>query len=482
MEFIKHLGYVHKEEYHDAIDNLIDNKTLKIDETNLVVKGESNSQYIPFIIDRYYDGVDLTTKIIQIHYLNVEAQGDYSQAINVEYNDEKIRFGWLVPPEACLKGGDLKVSVEIMGQNSSDETYIWKSFVYYMRVEVALDTAEGIIYPGDEWYNLFLNEIDKFRSMLVAATDKDLEYGAEIKAARVDDRGITHQTLNDRFESDIYRMYNKKLHSLVETNKDNVVQVWIGTNEEYNALKVKDELTEYHIIDDDYTPFEIIEVDDIGNTTFDASVINKNNFNTFIVKLIHYNDDYEYLMNKSFEQTIEIYTNIYNEDDEGRVNRYYFKNDNKVVEIKYEEYNDITTILTYDNVMNKAYTANTAKKSELSEQAESIKTTDGITIVNEGTTNAYADIKETGLGLYSVTLESLTAPNLRRYQILVDYHNPNVNYECYAGGIDNLYITPNKRANIGSPYILGLYNTRASSSYTYTDYAIVGCRQLIKYS
>ena len=70
MSFVKHEGYEIKAEYSDAIDNLINNKTLQINESNIAIKGEANSQYIPFLMDRYYDGVDLTTKIIQIHYVN----------------------------------------------------------------------------------------------------------------------------------------------------------------------------------------------------------------------------------------------------------------------------------------------------------------------------------------------------------------------------------------------------------------------------
>lgn len=128
----------------------IDHKTKEIEPITeqVMVSGEDSSQFIRFVMPRYYDGVDLSEKSIQIIYLSAEESSDINAARCVERNDEQIRFGWLVPAAACYEVGTLSFSVEVVG-----EDYVWKTKTYDIEVFDGLNGGEVIPEPAEKtWY------------------------------------------------------------------------------------------------------------------------------------------------------------------------------------------------------------------------------------------------------------------------------------------------------------------------------------------
>lgn len=73
------------------------------------IQGEANSQYILYEMERYQDGVDLSDKLLQIHYERRDGAGGNSTPVNVCMSDSRIRFGWIVPGSATVLDGVLKV-------------------------------------------------------------------------------------------------------------------------------------------------------------------------------------------------------------------------------------------------------------------------------------------------------------------------------------------------------------------------------------
>lgn len=64
---------------------------------------------------RYYDGVDLMSMTIQIHYVNANNAENYTAPINVSYSTDKIRFYWMVSNYATIKEGVLKFEIMATG-------------------------------------------------------------------------------------------------------------------------------------------------------------------------------------------------------------------------------------------------------------------------------------------------------------------------------------------------------------------------------
>ena len=113
-----------------------------------LVAGEENSQYIKFRMKRYFDGIDISTKHIQIIYMSPAAIGDINEAVNVERNDEYVQFGWVVPALACTEAGTLAFSVEVVGAG-----YVLKSRTYSHKVMPGLNGGVVIPEPLEAaWY------------------------------------------------------------------------------------------------------------------------------------------------------------------------------------------------------------------------------------------------------------------------------------------------------------------------------------------
>lgn len=117
-------------------------------EGQTLVSGENKAQFIRFIAPRFVDGVDLSEKTIQIIYITEGMYSDINIARCVERCEDKIRFGWVVPLEACYEVGTLSFSIEAVG-----DAYTWKTRVYDLEVVDGLNGGEVIPEPTEKvWY------------------------------------------------------------------------------------------------------------------------------------------------------------------------------------------------------------------------------------------------------------------------------------------------------------------------------------------
>lgn len=78
-------------------------------------------------MDRYYDGIDLVGKLIQIHYINENKDEDYDNAVNIQYTSNKIRFAWLVDQGVTYLAGEVLFEIRVIGSNEFGENYCWIS-------------------------------------------------------------------------------------------------------------------------------------------------------------------------------------------------------------------------------------------------------------------------------------------------------------------------------------------------------------------
>lgn len=111
--------------FNDYVDNdysFVDNKkNIELNENQININQESNSQFIPFEMSRFYDGIDLTTFALSIHFTRSDYQHSSSIPVNVEYNSEKIRFAWLVDKDVTAIAGDVKFEIHAIGDISDDK-------------------------------------------------------------------------------------------------------------------------------------------------------------------------------------------------------------------------------------------------------------------------------------------------------------------------------------------------------------------------
>lgn len=178
------------ETYTDDMIFEVDHTTKQLQQITqqIMVSGEDRSQFIRFIMPRYYDGVDLSTKTIQIIYLTDGEYSDINLACCVERNDEFIRFGWVVPAAACYDAGTLSFSIEAVG-----DEYVWKTRVYDIEVFDGLNGGEIIPEPEDKaWYIELQQRCDYVLDQAEAAVSDAA--GSATNAAESESNALTYKT------------------------------------------------------------------------------------------------------------------------------------------------------------------------------------------------------------------------------------------------------------------------------------------------
>lgn len=130
--------------YIDANTREIDIKgTLK---DFVTVTDDHNAETIFFVIDRYFDNVDLYDKVCEIKYMNAIGELDFDTAVNIETfledGTEKLKFGWKISNKATKYYGAIKFQIMFysLSYNEDDITY---SYVFNTKV-TSIKIEEGL--------------------------------------------------------------------------------------------------------------------------------------------------------------------------------------------------------------------------------------------------------------------------------------------------------------------------------------------------
>lgn len=134
-----------------------DSKRVGNFDNQVSVQGESDSQYVVFEMNRYCNGIDLSQKMIQVHYERPDGEGDNSPPVNVMVSDSRIRFGWIVPVKATEINGKLKVMPFVYGESpvTGSDIYLMKTLYVEYIINNGL-SIDGGLKKNDEWYSQFL--------------------------------------------------------------------------------------------------------------------------------------------------------------------------------------------------------------------------------------------------------------------------------------------------------------------------------------
>lgn len=159
-EWVKSDKYMDYPEYHDEEYTYIEGRTIGDITAQVSVQGEAYSQYISFMIDRYYDGIDLIGMSIWIHYELKDGSGSEDSPVNVMYNDSAIRFGWVIPEKATQQSGDIKIGVWVNGTAPNTKAYILKTEEKIYTIHPGLIPGSGITQPDQTWFQNFVVQMD----------------------------------------------------------------------------------------------------------------------------------------------------------------------------------------------------------------------------------------------------------------------------------------------------------------------------------
>lgn len=143
-------GYDHSNSYSDDMIFEVskEDKSISVIRKQTLISGERNSQYIAFQMPRYYDGIDLSEKNIEVIYVTETGISDINKVINVRRNEEHLLFGWVVPGGALQDPGTLSFCIEFAG-----DEYVMKTMPVEVEVFDGMNGSDIMVEPtGQVWY------------------------------------------------------------------------------------------------------------------------------------------------------------------------------------------------------------------------------------------------------------------------------------------------------------------------------------------
>jgi hypothetical protein len=182
----EHRDYVRYSAFSDDNISIInDKKDISLDGSQFNITQEENSQYIPFEMPRYYDGFDLVNTRLSIHYTTKSGRHGASKPVNVTFNNEKIRFGWLIDAGATLDVGTLEFEIHaygtVTGSDGESKGYVWKtkSNKNLNVIQSLCDCEDVINNIDDTWLQELVTDIVE----KVAEEIAGVEVGSQVAAA-----------------------------------------------------------------------------------------------------------------------------------------------------------------------------------------------------------------------------------------------------------------------------------------------------------
>ena len=297
----QHNDYVRYSVFSDDNISIInDKKDITLDANQFNITQEENSQYIPFEMPRYYDGFDLVNTVLSIHYTTKSGRHGASKPVNVTFNNEKIRFGWLIDAGATLDVGTLEFEIHaygsVSGSDGISKGYVWKTKSNKnLNVLESMCDCEGTVNNIDDtWIQELITDIAKN----VADEIKDIAVGDQVTAA--ENAATSAKQYSDNAEQYAKDASNAATNAVNEVLKDYATMKYV--DDAVAGVDVTEQLVSYvkteHLEENYYTKTDteqrvsnILESyatkDDVANAITDADITDK--LNDYYTKSETYN-------------------------------------------------------------------------------------------------------------------------------------------------------------------------------------------------
>lgn len=173
----------------------ITDKEAIVENIGTIVSGDTNSCLLTFEINRFQDGIDLSDKKIRFNYRNSNGKF-YDIAVNVKYNDDVIRFSWLLPYSLTQPGGNVIASIEFYGFIEYDEEYSYKTKNFKLSVEKSLGVDDGSDESYNNWAIKIENDVEAIQNKIVKIEKEVKSIHVPTKLSEMDD-DAEHRTVSD---------------------------------------------------------------------------------------------------------------------------------------------------------------------------------------------------------------------------------------------------------------------------------------------
>lgn len=206
-------------EYSDPNFSTIDaNKNITMDQSQINLTQEENSQYIPFKMFRRYDNIDQLNMTLLMHAVTPGGSDVYVTPVNVQYDEDYLYFGVIIPASICAVSGTVEFEIQALGTNEKGENYKLITRSAKFNVEQSL-AGNGTVEPTPDtgWMTTFLNQVtEKVGEAQTAANNAQSAANRAENAASKAQSSVSSakteltNTLNSRIESYLLSYYTKE--------------------------------------------------------------------------------------------------------------------------------------------------------------------------------------------------------------------------------------------------------------------------------
>lgn len=146
-------------------------RSISINNENIVINRDNNSQEITFLMPRTYDGIDLATKQLYIYYIapSKEKARPIKEKLTIDEstlldNSKTFKTTWIFKSTATLVSGDMSFAIIAEGKNLTD-SYFWQTFPATFKIHQGLFEGEYDdenvfeTIPEDSRYEILLNKV-----------------------------------------------------------------------------------------------------------------------------------------------------------------------------------------------------------------------------------------------------------------------------------------------------------------------------------
>lgn len=271
---------IYQDYYDDNYSTVDTGKSVTVDKLQRNITQETNSQYMPFKIPRYWDGIDLVDMLIQIRYENTSQKGQIANVINVAYNDSYITFGWLIDSNVTAQAGEITFEIMATGINEKGNSYVWRTQPNGKFTVLEGLNYDGIIEPSDEWYTSFVN-------MILTHVNDAKQYADSAKAsAESIDADLIAANVKNQVSSELNQSITESLKGYYTKTEINAIVDDINTSIEgidsLANLKVQyDSVTGDLVFKDGETQLTKVTINSLSNLTVKYEVVNGKGTLTF---------------------------------------------------------------------------------------------------------------------------------------------------------------------------------------------------------
>lgn len=209
---------IYNEYVDEKISTIDENKNIELDESQVNLTQEENSQYVRFKMFRRYDGVDQLNMTLLMHAVTPDKNDVYISPVNVQYDDNYLYFGVILPKSVCAVKGTVQFEIQAVGVNEKGDAYTLKTRKAEFNVEESL-SGNGTVEPGEDtgWITTFLQQVtEKVGEAQTAANEAKASANSAESSATTAQKTVNTakteltNTVNSTIKTALTNYYNKK--------------------------------------------------------------------------------------------------------------------------------------------------------------------------------------------------------------------------------------------------------------------------------